>query len=60
MRFQSLFEESITHNPYFPYDQELFGHDEDNALILGKIDTICLACTLAKNATMLQYLPMHR
>ena len=26
-------------------------------LILGKIDTICLACTMAKNAT--QYLPMH-
>ena len=23
-------EESVAHNPYFPYDQELFGHDEDN------------------------------
>ena len=23
-------EESITHNPYFSYDQELFGHDKDN------------------------------
>ena len=23
-------EESIAHNPYFPYDQELFGHDENN------------------------------
>ena len=22
--------ESIAHNPYFSYDQELFGHDEDN------------------------------
>ena len=22
--------ESVAHNPYFPYDQELFGHDEDN------------------------------
>ena len=52
-------EESITHNPYFPYDQELFGNDEDNALILGKIYIIFIACTLAKNATMLQYLPMH-
>ena len=24
------FEESVAHNPYFPYDQELFEHDEDN------------------------------
>ena len=23
-------EEFVAHNPYFPYDQELFGHDEDN------------------------------
>ena len=23
-------EESVAHNPYFPYGQELFGHDEDN------------------------------
>ena len=23
-------EESVAHNPYFPYDQGLFGHDEDN------------------------------
>ena len=23
-------EEFVAHNPYFPYDQGLFGHDEDN------------------------------
>ena len=22
--------EFFAHKPYFPYDQELFGHDEDN------------------------------
>ena len=27
---KASFEESVTHNPYFSYDQELFRHDEDN------------------------------
>ena len=30
---KASFEESVTHNPY---DHELFGHDEDNALDLGE------------------------
>ena len=29
-------EESVTHNPYFPYDQELFGHNENNTPDLGE------------------------
>ena len=29
-RNQSLLWRICSHNPYFPYDQELFGHDEDN------------------------------
>ena len=27
-------EEYVAHNPYFPYDQELFGHDENSTLDL--------------------------
>ena len=33
---KASFEESVAHNPYFPYDQELFGHDEDNTPNLGE------------------------
>ena len=51
------FEVSVTKNPYYPYNQEWFGHDEEDTLDLAKdlVHPICLACTMAK---MLQCLPL--
>ena len=49
-------EASVTKNPYYPYNQELFGHDEEGTLDFAEdcFSPICLACTTAK---MLQCLP---
>ena len=48
-------EASVTKDPYYPYNQEWFGHDEEELMIQQKTDSpICLACTTAK---MLQCLP---
>ena len=30
------FEASVANNPYYPYNQELFGHDEENTSDLAK------------------------
>ena len=49
-------ETSVANNPYYPYNKELFGHNEKDTPDLAKIDSpIFLACTMAK---MLQYLPL--
>ena len=42
-------EASVTKDPYYPYNQEWFGHDEEETQDQQKIDSpICLAYTTAK------------
>ena len=52
------FKASVANNPYYPYNQELFGHDEEDTPNLAEEDTpICLVCTTAKMLLLIKKIP---